>query len=292
IVHGGAWDIPDSEVDAHLNACRNALTAGWTILRGGGSALDAVQAAVMILEDDPALDAGIGSLLTADGTVELDAGIMRGSDLQCGAVASVRRIQNPIVLARRVMESDYVMFTGEGAEAFGVSQGMTLIDPQQLIVARERQKYERWRRGELRVDDKGEIAHDTVGAVAMDKDDHIVVGVSTGGTPFTPAGRVGDVPQVGCGFYADDTLGGAVSTGHGEAIARVVLAKTAVDLLRDGATAHEAAQMAVTVLRQRVSGSGGVIMIDADGRIGFAHNTTRMARGYISEGMSEGVFGV
>src|SRR5262249_32835552 len=163
-------------------------------------------------EDDPALDAGTGSVLTADGTVELDAGLMRGSDLKSGAVATVSRIRNPIVLARHILDSQYILLTGVGAEAYGVAQGQTLIDPRELIVPREQQAYEKWKRGEVKVNEAGDYAHDTVGAVAIDAEGHIVAGVSTGGTLFTPPGRVGDVPQVGCGFYADDSAGGSVST--------------------------------------------------------------------------------
>jgi beta-aspartyl-peptidase (threonine type) len=294
IVHAGAWEIPDDEVAAHINACQRALAAGWQILREGGSALDAVQAAIIILEDDPALDAGIGSLLTADGTIELDAGLMRGSDLQCGAVATIKRVQNPIVLARHVLESDYVLLTGEGAERFGVARGLSLIDSQQLIIAREQQRYDEWRQGKLHIQggDFFKQGHDTVGAVALDTQGHIVAGNSTGGTPFTHAGRVGDVPLVGCGFYADDTWGGAACTGHGESIARMVLAKAAIDALSYGATAQAAAEQVIITMLRRINGRGGVILLDAQGRVGLAHSTSRMAHGYITEGMSEGVFGV
>ncbi|MBI5879464.1 MAG: isoaspartyl peptidase/L-asparaginase [Chloroflexi bacterium] len=292
IVHAGAWEIPDDEVDAHVNACRNALAAGWRLLQAGASAVDAAQAAVVVLEDDPALDAGIGSVLTADGTVELDAGIMRGEDLQCGAVATLTRVRNPIILAREVMHSPQILLTGSGAEAFAVSRGIELVDPSILIVEREQKLYEEWKRGQLKPAQSGEHKHDTVGAVAMDAAGHIVAAVSTGGTAFSPAGRVGDVPQVGCGFYADDAVAGAVCTGHGESISRVVLAKTAVDQVGAGATAAEAARQAIALMTQKVNGTGGIIMIDRDGRPGLAHSTSRMAYGYITAGMPAGTFGV
>jgi beta-aspartyl-peptidase (threonine type) len=292
IVHAGAWDIPVEEVEAHLQACRRALAAGWAILQAGGSAMDAAQAAVIILEDDPALDAGRGSVLTAEGTVELDAGLMRGSDLKSGAVATVSRIRNPILLARQVLDSPYVMLTGTGAENFAAARGMSLVDPSELIVERERENFARWKRGELRVNDAGDYAHDTVGAVAMDAAGCTVAAVSTGGTPFTPAGRVGDVPQAGCGFYADDRAGGAVSTGHGESIARVVMAKYAVDCMRSGQTAGEPSVKTIAMLHERVRGTGGLICIDTSGRPGVAFNTRRLAHGYIGPGMTEGRFGV
>jgi len=292
IVHAGAWEIPDNEVEAHVNACRSALEAGWKLLEAGASAEEAAQAAVVILEDDPALDAGIGSVLTADGTVELDAGIMRGSDLQCGAVATVTRVRNPIKLARAVMNSPQILLTGAGAEAFAVSRGIDLVDPSIFIVEREQKLYDDWKAGRLKINQFAEFDHDTVGAIALDAEGHIVAAVSTGGTSFSPAGRVGDVPLVGCGFYADDKLGGAVCTGHGESIARVVMAKSAVDLVERGLGAPEAATGAIRLMTERVGGRAGVIMLDRDARVGLAHTTSRMAFGYRTSGMRDGVCGV
>src|SRR5215212_9636549 len=142
IVHGGAWDIPDDEVAEHQAGCRAALEAGWLVLEGGGAALDAVEAAVRVLEDAPIFDAGVGSVLNRDGDVELDAAIMDGPSLRSGAVAAVRRVRNPITLARRVLESQVILLVGQGAERFAVTAGLSLCDPTELIVERERA---RWR---------------------------------------------------------------------------------------------------------------------------------------------------
>ncbi len=142
IVHGGAWDIPDDEVDEHQAGCRQALEIGWQVLQAGGTALDAVEAAVRALEDAPIFDAGVGSVLNRDGDVELDAAVMDGATLRSGAVAAVRRVRNPITLARRVLESQVVLLVAQGAERFAAESGVPFCDPAELIVERE---YQRWR---------------------------------------------------------------------------------------------------------------------------------------------------
>src|SRR5689334_4613551 len=146
IVHGGAWDIPDDEVEAHRAGCRSALDTGWQVLERGGSALDAVEAAVRALEDAPIFDAGVGSVLNRDGEIELDAAMMDGPTLRSGAVAAVRRVKNPITLARRVMESQVILLVGQGAERFAESAGVPFCDPSELIVARERRRWQELRR--------------------------------------------------------------------------------------------------------------------------------------------------
>jgi beta-aspartyl-peptidase (threonine type) len=226
IVHGGAWAIPADELEAHKEGCRRALDVGWQLLAQGRSALDAVEAAVRVLEDDPAFDAGVGSVLNRDGIVELDAAIMEGEQLRSGAVAAVRRIRNPITLARRVLESQVILLTATGAERFAESVGIPFCDPSELIVARER---ERWtallKQGPVRAQDAF-VANpgDTVGAVALDQRGHLAAGTSTGGTANKLPGRVGDSPLIGCGLYADDQSGACSSTGWGESIIKVVLA--------------------------------------------------------------------
>jgi L-asparaginase / beta-aspartyl-peptidase len=300
IVHGGAWDIPDEEVQEHQEGCQRALEAGWEVLQAGGTALDAVEAAVRVLEDAPIFDAGIGSVLNRDGDVELDAAIMEGGTLRSGAVAAVRRVRNPITLARRVLESHVILLVGQGAERFAERAGVPLCDPAELIVERERQRWaELLKQEDFRTQDafgarkpgaealpESRLAHpsDTVGAVALDGYGHLAAGTSTGGTSNKLPGRVGDSPLIGCGLYADDQTGGCSSTGWGESIIKVLLAKTATDLIGAGHDPMAAARMAIDVLARRVSGFGGCILLDGQGRPGFAFNTPRMAYAYRSEG--------
>ncbi len=231
IVHGGAWDIPRELHADHEAGCRAAAEAGWAILAAGGSALDAVETAVRVMEDHPVFDAGRGSHLNRDGIVELDAGMMDGRTLRAGAVASVKRIANPITLARRVLhDSEHVFLTGDGAEQFAVEVGHPLCDPGELVVAREQGVWEAKRAAAAPLAaDFGAGAADTVGAVAIDAAGDLAVGNSTGGTSFKHPGRVGDTPIIGCGLYADNLMGAAACTGWGEQIMKTVLAKTTVD---------------------------------------------------------------
>ncbi|MBN1933437.1 MAG: isoaspartyl peptidase/L-asparaginase [Anaerolineae bacterium] len=284
IVHGGAWDIPDELVEAHRQACLAAVQVGWTVLQSGGSALDAVEQAIMLMEDDPALDAGIGAFLNADGEVELDAGLMDGATLKAGSVAAVQRVRHPIALARKVMESDHVLLVGHGAEQFAEKHSIERCPSALLVIPRE---LDRWMA--ISQDCQFHVRQafmrrtgpfDTVGAVALDEHGHIAAGTSTGGIPHKLPGRVGDSPLVGCGYYADDELGGASCTGWGEGIMRVVLAKAAVDRLAQD-EAMSAARWSVDYLQRRVNGLGGIIVLDRQGRIGCACNTPRMAYAYM-----------
>ena len=292
IVHGGAWDIPDELVEAHREACLAAVEAGWATLQAGGAAVDAVERAIRVMEDHPGLDAGIGSFLNAEGEVELDAGMMDGTTLDVGSVAAVHGIRHPVTLARRVMESEHVLLVGRGAERFAESQGVEHCPPALLVVPRE---LERWSAihadGGFQVRSAFVRAGDTVGAVALDADRNIATGTSTGGTPHKPPGRVGDSPLAGCGYYADSTLGGASCTGWGEAIIRVVWAKTAVErMAQDDAMA--AARWAVEHLARKVDGLGGIILLDRQGRVGHAFSTPRMAFAYMQEGLAQPVLGI
>lgn len=294
IVHGGAWDIPPELHAAHLAGCRAAAQAGWAVLAAGGPALDAVEAAVRVMEDHPVFDAGCGSHLNADGFVELDAGIMDGRTLLAGAVASVKRVANPIALARRVLQdSPHVFLVGEGAERFAAAAGLPLCDPAELVVERERRLWEARRRtdaeGRTPVD-SGRAAFgaaDTVGAVALDAAGDLAVGNSTGGTFYKHPGRVGDTPIIGCGLYADNTMGAAACTGWGEQIMKTVLAKTAVDQIALLGNAMTAANVAIAYFRHRVDGRGGVICISPEGQIGLAHSTLYLAHAYRAAGMAE-----
>ncbi len=292
IVHGGAWAIPEEFVEDCRAGCRHALEAGWKILERGGSALDAVEAAIVVLEDDPVFDAGTGSHLNREGRVELDAIVMDGKSLKAGAVAVVGRVRNPIRLARKVLEScEHMMLVGAGAEQFAVEQGLPLCDPEELVIERERAAWRRCREGAHSWEHH--LGHEggTVGAVALDREGNLVAGTSTGGTCCKRPGRVGDSPLVGCGCYADVQAGGVSCTGWGEAIMKIVMAKTAVDYLRHSTAAdpaqqatapHAAAGACVRLLAERTGGRGGLILLDRDGRPGFAFNTPRMAFGYVA----------
>jgi len=288
IVHGGAWDIPEQEAAGHLLGTRTAAEIGWAILRQGGTALDAVEAAIRSLEDDPSFDAGRGAWLNQAGEVELDAIIMRGADLSSGAVAAVQHIRNPISLARLVMErSPHALIAGRGAEKFAQAQGLPLVDDAELLTGPE---LERWRAIKARPGFSVKAAfagderpHGTVGAVALDDQGRIACGTSTGGTPNKLPGRVGDTPLIGCGAYADDLSAGASATGWGESIMKVVLCKTACDFAAQGLPAQAAAAKAIGVLADRAHGVGGLIVIDRSGRIGCAYNTPRMARAWLED---------
>jgi L-asparaginase / beta-aspartyl-peptidase len=270
-IHGGAGDIPDSLVAGHEQGVRRAADIGLEILQRRGSAEDAVEAAIRYLEDDETFDAGRGSFLNQDGEIELDASFMEGHALEAGAIAGVRDIANPISLARLVMNSEQVFYVGEGASRFAEQHGMQRCTRERLLVPRELALWE-----EL----KGAVKGDTVGAVALDYRGHLAAGTSTGGRPFKPAGRVGDVPCIGAGLYADDQLGATSSTGEGEFIIRVVMAKWAVDHLAGGRDPQWVTREAIQHLYDRVKGEGGLIMIDRLGRVGCCFNTRRMSRAW------------
>lgn len=284
IVHGGAGDIPEDEHQAHKDGCRAALEAGFEILRQGGSAREAVETAVVHLEDDPAFDAGIGSFLNQAGYVQLDAGMMDGATLRVGAVMAVQRLQNPIRVARYLLATDQTpsILVGPGADEFAARHGFAWCDPEILIVERERR---RWQTDLAAAESAGGETSGTVGAVAIDRAGNIVAGTSTGGSRFKPVGRVGDSPLPGCGYFADNGLGGASATGHGESIMRVQLSRSAADFCAK-LHAPAAAEAAIDMLRDRVGGQGGVILIDYAGRVGSAHNTPHMACAYLTEAMS------
>jgi beta-aspartyl-peptidase (threonine type) len=284
IVHGGAWNIPDRAVEDCRAGCRRALEAGWIILERGGAALDAVEASIVLLEEDPTFDAGIGSHLNRDGRVQLDAILMDGSTLKAGAVAAVERVRNPIRLARRVLESsEHMMLVGTGAERFAAESGLPLCDPEELILDRERIAWRRCSEDSHLAEFHVGHHHGTVGAVAMDAQGRIVAGTSTGGTCCKLPGRVGDSPLIGCGCYADVEAGAVSCTGWGEAIMKIVMAKTAVDLLRAGQPPQAVAQECVQLLASRAGGTGGLVLLDRQGTPGFAFNTPRMACAYIHQ---------
>lgn len=286
IVHGGAGDITEKDRTPHREGARRAAQAGWEILRQGGTALDAVEAVIVLMEDDPAFDAGVGSYLNRDGEVECDASFMDGRTLNAGAVAGIKHIKNPIRLARRVMESEHTFLIGAGAEQFAQENGFALIENAELHTP---EQIEIWKQCLANPPHREAIrnipiqGYGTVGCVAVDRDGNIAAGTSTGGMKFKCVGRVGDSPIIGAGVYADNLLGGASATGWGEMITRVVLSKYAVDALANDQHPTIAARRAIEMMAQRVGGAGGIILADRWGRIGFAHNTPRMARAFICE---------
>lgn len=283
IVHGGAGTIPEERHAAAIEGCRRAAQAGWSVLAAGGSALDAVEAAVRALEDDPTFNAGRGSVMTRAGTVEMDALIMDGATLRAGAVAAVRRVRNPITLARAVMErTPHVLLIGASAEALAELLQLPMADDAELVAPRDRERWEALRRNgppDLREVLAQALTEpmDTVGAVAMDAAGHVAAAVSTGGMSNKWPGRVGDSALIGCGAYADDRAGAVVATGWGETLMRVVISKTACDFMALGLAAQTAVEAAIRLLEERVNGRGGLIGVDRAGRIGIAHNTPHMS---------------
>lgn len=291
IAHGGAWEIPDDLRQDALDGCSKAAEIGWEVLTSGGSALEAVEATVRALEDDPTFDAGRGSVLNARGEIELDAIIMDGRDLNLGAVMAVKQVRHPVTLARLVMTaSDHAILVSEGAEAFAREHELPLCPTWELLVDRE---VERWRsrassgqqaEGLVLRETAADSPGDTVGAVAVDAAGHVAAATSTGGTFNKHPGRVGDSPLIGCGAYADDRTGAVSATGEGENLMKVVISKSACDLLARGMTAQEAAEAAIALLADRTGGRGGIVVLGRRGDVGMAHNTSGLAYAYIEEG--------
>ncbi len=294
--------MPDEEIGAHEAGIGSALAAGYAVLERGGTAVEAVEAAVVVMEDDETFDAGRGSFLTRDGRVQLDALLMNGENLRTGGVACVERLRNPIKAARLVLEqSPHVYFVGVGAERFAVQHGMSLCDNMDLVIPREQKRLYGAQEAELKglkdttfsgISEGSDalLSHDTVGAVALDSAGNLAAATSTGGTLNKAPGRVGDSSLIGCGCYADNLSAAVSLTGWGEPIMKLVLGKWAVDKVQAGASPQEAAGAAIDYLYGRLGGHGGVILLGPDGRVGMAHNTPRMAWGLADgDGMRLGV---
>ncbi len=271
VVHGGAWAIPDDMVEAHVEGVRRALAEGWRVLERGGTALDAVESAIVTMEDDETFDAGRGSFLTRDGHVQLDAIMMDGATLRAGGVGCVERIRNPIRAARLVLDkSPHVYFVAEGAERFAHEHGMELCRNEDLVIEREvkrlKEAQAKEAAGHPDLTFAGPLAdpgfadqgssHDTVGAVALDVNGNIAAGTSTGGTVNKAPGRVGDSSLIGCGCYADNQSAAASCTGWGEPIMKLVLAKWAADRVSGSGAPDAVALEAMTYLKRRLNGHG------------------------------------
>ena len=308
-IHGGAGVIERASLSpeqdaAYRAALTRALEAGAEVLRNGGEALDAVQAAIQLMEDDPLFNAGRGAVFTAAGRNELDAAVMNGADLTAGAVAGLTTTRHPIAAARAVMErSPHVMLIGEGADAFAASVDLEQVAPSYFFTERRWRELERFLTGQsLPIPERpagappapadgmaalqpapplDERKFGTVGAVALDDRGHLAAGTSTGGTNGKRWGRVGDVPVLGAGTYASDREGCAVSaTGDGEFYIRATVARDICGRIAAGATTQDAAQAEVDDALS-LGGSGGVVVMDAAGRPAFALTTSGMYRGMI-----------
>jgi len=294
IVHGGAGTIEEERAPLAKKGCSEAALIGWNILREGGTALAAVEATVRALEDNPIFNAGTGSCLNRDGKIEMDAGIMEGHTLNVGSVAGLERIKHPITAARQVLESPHVLLISEGAQQFALERGMTLCAEEELVTERQ---YRAWKEGHsadltLFPDEQDTSKkHGTVGAVAFDSFGILAAATSTGGFMNKIPGRVGDSPLVGCGFYADEYA--AIScTGYGEDFTRLLIGRRAAEFVAHGDAAQQAADASIAFLSKRAGGQGGLIIVDHEGKIGFARNSRNMAYAYLTEGMMKAQAGV
>jgi beta-aspartyl-peptidase (threonine type) len=298
VVHGGAGRIERTRLDpgeeAAIRAALNAsLDAGAAILARGGGALDAAEAAVKILEDDPHFNAGRGSVFTYEGRIEMDASIMRGGDRNAGAVTGVTATRNPIGLARAVMEaSPHVFLSREGADAFSKAQGLPQA-PSEYFETDERRR----QLDELRARPEAEhfdvhLKYGTVGAVALDQEGHVAAATSTGGLTGKRWGRIGDSPIIGAGTYADDRAGAVSATGAGEYFIRAAVAHEICARMRMAGESAQAAADTVMAQVAALGGTGGVIVVTPTGEGVFSFNTPGMYRGQASPcGRSVALFG-
>lgn len=273
VAHGGAGKVQADRLDEHVAGVAAAAEAGLAVLAAGGSAIDAAQKTVEVMEADPIYNAGTGGSLTEAGTLELDASLMNGADLGGGAVCTLPPFLHPIRIARAVLDDGrHVMLAGEGAAAFAESAGFERSSLAVMGTESARERLERWRAGKV---SEG-WAGGTVGAVVSDGAGHVAAATSTGGTVGKRSGRVGDTPILGAGTWADDRTGACSCTGIGEAILRFALARDACERLR-GEEAAIAAQTAIAAFGDRVAGEGGLILVAPDGSVGIARNTETMS---------------
>jgi beta-aspartyl-peptidase (threonine type) len=272
IVHGGAKEIEPEKEAPNRAGCRAAVEAGSTVLKRGGSAVDAVEAAIRVLEADPTFNAAFGADLNADGAVQLDAALMDGSDYAVGGVCGTTGIRHPISVCRLMLPETPTLLSGEGARRFAKEKGAELCEPDALISPEQA---------------AGQAAseNNTVGCVALDVHGDLAAGTSTGGLPKAYPGRVGDSPLPGCGLYAENRMGGVSLSGDGESIARMMVAGRIMRRL-----AHQRPQPAIEEAlaeMDAVGGDAGAIAIDRQGRIGWAHRGAHFAVGFTNAGMAE-----
>lgn len=305
VIHGGAGNlngIPEAQQAEYHAALRQALQAGYDVLNRGGASLDAVEAAINVLEDNPLFNAGKGAVITADGRIELDAAIMDGATLRAGAVAGLHVVRNPIDLARAVMEhSPHVMMVGAGAEQFAREQGIAIVPEDYFFTPTRRGQWERARQQDSARAAAGATAYSvpeerkfgTVGAVALDRQGNLAAGTSTGGMMMKRYGRVGDVPIIGAGTYANNRSCAVSATGHGEFFIRYTVAHSICSLVELAGMPLAAAADSI-VMRQlaEVGGEGGVIAMDRAGNWTAPFNSTGMFRGHVDSSgrMETGIY--
>jgi L-asparaginase / beta-aspartyl-peptidase len=295
VIHGGAGTIERSDITPEKESeyragLERALTAGYEILNRGGSSLDATEAAVRVLEDDPHFNAGRGSVFTSAGTNEMDAAVMDGKTLAAGAVAVLKHVKNPISLARLVMEkSGHVMIDGEGAEAFAKENGVELVDQKYFFTQARWEALQKIKAAEKkRTGGAGKAfiitdqdRHGTVGAVALDKNGNLAAATSTGGTTNKRPGRVGDSPVIGAGTYANNATCAVSATGDGEYFIRASVGHDISALMEYRGMSLKDAAQAVLDKVAKLGGTGGLIAIDREGKMALPFNTAGMYRGYI-----------
>lgn len=285
-IHGGAGTIsrtkmtPEKEAE-YREALKHALTTAEETLEQGGSAIDAVVAAINTMEDSPLFNAGKGAVFTNVGTNELDASIMNGADLQAGAVAAVKHIKNPITLARAVMDrSPHVMLVGEGAETFAESHNLEKADAEYFYTERRWQKLQ-----QVKARQEKSKAGGTVGVVILDAQGNLAAGTSTGGMTNKRWGRVGDSPIIGAGTYADNKTCAASATGDGEYFIRLGVTRSISMLMEyNKMTLQQAADLMIQEKLTDLGGTGGVVAVDHNGNVAFSFNTKGMYRGYLKQG--------
>lgn len=315
VVHGGAGvieraDLTPEQEAAYRAAMTKVTQAGGDVLAKGGSALDAIEAAIHLLEDDPLFNSGRGAVFTAEGRNELDASIMDGATLKAGAVAGVTRTRYPISLARAVMEkSPHVMLMGSGADTFSKEAGLEQAEPAYFFTERRWRSLEKFLAeqklpvpprptGSVVADEAAALAHDegkygTVGVVALDQAGHVAAGTSTGGTTGKRWGRVGDSPIIGAGNYASDASCAVSATGTGEYFIRLTVAREICALVEHkGLSLQAAADEVVQEKLTALGGDGGVIAVAPDGQMAWSYNTSGMYRARLADGepLSVGIY--
>jgi beta-aspartyl-peptidase (threonine type) len=294
VVHGGAGTWRQERRSLGLTGVKEAAIIGYETLKKDGAALDAVEASVMCMEDNGVFNAGLGSALTIEKRIEMEASIMDGMTLNAGAVSLLKDVKNPVRLARIVMEStDHVFVAGDGAEKLAELFGLERVDPVTEFRTLDWHEFkDRLVKGEwsylpklqkLLISHRQLFELGTVGAVALDKEGNVAAATSTGGFSLKFPGRIGDSPLIGCGTYADNETGACSTTGIGEIAIKLVLAKTACDFVRKGGTAQKAAESAIRLVNRKMNGAFmGLIVVDRFGRVGAAHNSPNLCWAYMT----------